>query len=136
MSNWLIPALLALFFWGIWGFFPKLAMRHIDPNSVLVYQTLGSLALGLVLLTVFQFRPRFHPIGVGFSVLAGLAGLTGSIFFMLAMNRGRVSLVMAITALYPMLTIILAFVFLHEPVSLRQLVGFIFAITAILLITV
>lgn len=40
-----------------------------------------------------------------------------------------------IWTLYPLITILLAFIFLHETISLKQTVGLFFALTAIVLLS-
>ena len=48
--NWLSASLLALFSFGIWGFFTKMAVIHIDSKSALIYQTVGVVIVSIVTL--------------------------------------------------------------------------------------
>ena len=45
MSQWLPAALFALFSFGVWGLFTKLAIVYIDSKSALVFQTIAALPL-------------------------------------------------------------------------------------------
>lgn len=135
MNSWLPAALAALVCFGLWGFFPKLAVVWLDPRSALVYQTLGGLLVGLLVLASLKFTPAFHPRGVLFAVLTGLAGVVGTLCFFAAAARGRISLVVSVTALYPLLTILLAALFLKEPLTARHLAGMACAVAAILLLS-
>lgn len=135
MSAWLAPALAALLCFGLWGFFPKLAVAHLDPRSALVYQSLGSLLVGLLVLASLHFSPAFHARGVLFAFLTGVAGVTGTLCFFAAAERGKISLVVSLTALYPLITILLAALFLKEPLTLRHLAGLVCALVAILLLS-
>jgi transporter family protein len=135
MSSWLPPAMLAMLCFGLWGFFPKLAVVYLDPRSALIYQTMGGLLVGLLVLVSLKFAPAFHPRGVLFAVLTGMAGVAGTLCFFAAAERGRISLVVSLTALYPLITIVLAGLFLKEPLTVKHLAGMICAILAILLLS-
>ena len=136
MKGWLIPALIALAMWGFWGFLPKLATRTIDPKSAMIYQALGNVLFAVIVLAILGFHPQFHTTGALWAILTGVFGMIGSLFFLIAVSRGRISVVAAVTALYPLLSILLAATFLHEPVTLKQGIGFVFALTSIVLLSV
>ena len=135
MQSWLLPAFISLFIYGLWGFFPKLAVSHIQPASALVYEIGGAVLVGLFALFLVDFRPEVHPQGILFSVLTGVAGMAGTLFYFSAAKSGKISVVVSMTALYPLITILLAALFLHEPISARQILGMLFALIAILLFT-
>jgi transporter family protein len=135
MSSWLAASLAALVCFGLWGFFPKLAVAYLDPRSALVYQTLGSLLVGLVVLASLRFSPAFHPKGLLFAFLTGVAGVTGTLCFLAAAERGKISLVVSLTGLYPLITILLAAIFLKETLTARHLLGMACAAAAILLLS-
>ena len=133
MDNWLFSAGSAILLYGFWGFFPKLAMAHIQPTSALIYQVAGAMLVGFLCLFLVDFRPDTHPRGVLFAFLTGVAGILGTLFYFAAARRGNISVVASMTALYPIITILLAAVFLREPITLRQLLGMVFALIAIFL---
>ncbi len=135
MNSWLPAALATLVIFGFWGFFPKLAVAYLDPRSALVYQTLGGLMVGLLVLFSLKLHPAFHPRGALFAFLTGVAGVAGTLCFMAAAQRGKISLVVSVTALYPLITIILAALFLKEPLTLKHLAGMACALVAILLLS-
>ncbi|MBW2966178.1 EamA family transporter [Candidatus Woesearchaeota archaeon] len=135
MGDWLIFAIFALIMWGLWGFFPKLATNYISPKSALIFEVIGALVVGVVVLIVVGFKPEIHSKGITFALLTGIAGTLGALFFLYAISRGKASVVVTTTALYPIITIMLAFLILKEPVSLKQGVGMIFALTAIMLLS-
>ena len=56
MSNWLIYSLLAFMIYGLWAFFPKLAVKYISPGSALVYEVAGALLVGFVVLLAMVFK--------------------------------------------------------------------------------
>jgi bacterial/archaeal transporter family protein len=134
MQGWILPTLGALFFWGFWGFLPKIATSYIDPKSALVYEAVGSFVVGAIALIIMQFQLEFHPKGAGLAAITGMLGLLGAFCFLLALTKGQASLVVAISALYPVISILLAVSVLHEPLTLRQGVGIAIAVLAMILV--
>ena len=135
MESWLLPASAALIIYGLWGFFPKLAVTYINPASALIYEVAGAMLVGLASLFWVGFQPESHPKGILFAVLTGVAGMLGTLCFFAAASRGKLSVVVSMTALYPLITILLAAIFLREPVTAKQILGMFCAGAAILLLT-
>jgi bacterial/archaeal transporter family protein len=133
---WFVPALIATAVWGFWGLFPKIAAKTLSPLNVIVFQAIGNLGVALAVLAWLRFQPTFEPRGVKFAVLSGVAGTLGSIFYIMAASRGRISVVVALTALYPVVTILLAALWLQEPISLKDGIGMGVAIAAILILSI
>ena len=119
---------------GAWGFFPKLAVSYISPQSALVYQVIGGLFVGFIALALVNFKPETHPLGILYAFLTGITGVLGTLFYYAAASRGQISIVVSLTALYPLITILLAIIFLHESLVLKQYIGLCFALTAIILL--
>ena len=135
MRSWLVYALISLVLYGFWGFFPKLSVRDIDPLSALLYEIVGACFIGLVVL--FSIGPglQFTPNGFWFAFLTGVSGMVGTLFFFKAAKWGPISVVVSLTALYPLIAITLAAIFLREPITLRQLMGMGLALIAIFLMS-
>lgn len=134
MTGWFPFALGALLLWGIWGFLPKLATPYMRPLSLLVYEAAGTALVGVAVLGLLGFRPEAHPRGAILGVLTGIAGGAGALCFLLAVSRGRASVVVTLTALYPLVTIALALLILREPLGPRQAVGMALALLAMALL--
>ena len=135
MESWFIWTLLAMITFGFWGFFPKLAINFITPQSALIYQVLGGLVIGLVALVTVGFKPEIQPMGILYAFLTGITGVFGTLFYYAATSHGQLTIVVSLTALYPLITILLAFIFLHETISLKKTVRLFFALTAIILLS-
>ena len=133
MENWLAAAIIAFILYGLWGFFPKLAVTYISPASALVYEVAGAIMVGLLALKIVGFRPDAHPKGILYAVLTGITGMLGTLFFFYSVKNGKVSVVASLTALYPLITIILAHLFLREPIAIRQLLAMVLAMAALIL---
>jgi bacterial/archaeal transporter family protein len=134
MSSWILPTLGVFFCWGCWGFIPKLTIQYLPPSSAILYEVLGSLLLGAIAITVLQIRPEVHPVGIALAIANGFLGFTGAFLFLLAVSRGPVTLIVTVSALYPVFSIFLAALILQEPVSLRQGLGIGLAVIATILI--
>jgi transporter family protein len=136
MSSWLPVAILALFSFGCWGFFSKLALLYIDAKSALVLQTGGVLIIGVLILGMMDFKPATADIkGLGFGLLTGIAYGIGCLFYLIAADRGKLVTVVTLTALYPLITIVLSYFFLQETINLKQTCGILLALVAIILMS-
>lgn len=123
MPSWTLPAFIAFATWGLWALLPKITTGLIDPRSVLFYQALGAFLTALAVLATIGFRPMVDARAVPLALLTGALGMAGGLAYLYAISRGPASLVVVVTALYPLLTVALAYFFLGEHVSLRQWVG-------------
>jgi transporter family protein len=135
MKDWVLPTILTLVAWGFWAFLPKIAIRYIDPQSAMVYQALGGVLVGLGVLISLKFKVQFNIPGFSYGLAIGLLGFFGAFMYLLAVSKGPLALVAPITALYPMLAIIMGMVFLNEAISLRQGFGIALSLVAIYLIS-
>jgi len=133
MGYWFIFGLFALILWGVWGFLPKLATRYIEPRSVLVFQTIGSILVTIVILATIDFRPELHTKGVTLAIVTGIIGTLGTASFLYSIAKGKASIVVTMTALYPIITIILSLLILKEPITIKQGIAIILALTAMAL---
>lgn len=136
MDNWLTTAFIAFALFGLWGFFPKLAVTYISPASAIVYEVAGAIVVGLLALKLVGFRPEVQPKGILYAVLTGITGMLGTLFFFYSVKTGKVSVVASLTALYPLITIVLAYFFLREPISPRQIVAMFLALVSLYLFAV
>jgi drug/metabolite transporter (DMT)-like permease len=90
-------------------------------------------ATSLVVLSIRQFRPMDRA-GVVWGVVTGLLDISGSAFFILASQTGRLDAAVVISSLYPAVTVLMAAVFLKEHFSQWKTVGLVAALLAVPLI--
>lgn len=133
MAVWLPEALLALLSFGMWGFFTKLGILYIDSRSALVFQTVGVVIIGIIVLALLNFKPALETKGIGFGILTGIAYGVGCLFYFFAASKGKITTVVTLTALYPLVTILLSYLILKETVTAKQFMGIVLAFFAILL---
>jgi uncharacterized membrane protein len=155
MSLWLILSLVALFLWGLFGVCANLASRHFDGYNVVVWDMVGAVMVGIFVLFVFLqvFNLQLEPKGVLFGLLTGIALHLGALFMFFALNStavggsdysaatqnsstsptGKVHTILVLTAMYPLIGVILNYFILNEPLSIRQLIGIVIGIGAIVI---
>ncbi len=136
MSSWLLFAILALIAWGLWGFFPKLATKYLDVKSIFIYELIGVAVIGIAVLAIEGGVPNFSYKGFIFAILTGAAGSLGALFFLFALKKGIASVVVALTALYPLISLVLLYLIIREPLTLKQALGIVFALVAMVLFSI
>ncbi len=134
MKTWYLYAVMTVVMWGVWGVFSKLAAGYSKPRQVLIFQSVGVLAFALVVLMIERFRIEPSLPGFSWSFAAGFFTFIGFLTFFAALEGGKASTVVTLSALYPVVTILLSIAFLHEKLTLRQLSGIAFALIASVLL--
>lgn len=125
-----------LFFWGVWGIVVKLVTKEIGMQALLWGQ-LG--AIGLFPLYFFLFKEmlplELKASTIALSVVAGMLGVLGTMAFYVLLRVAPASIVVPLSAMYPVVTVVLAYFFLHEELSLTRVAGVVCALAAIWLLT-
>ena len=134
-ADWFNFSLIVLFLWGLWGFFSKIATYYVSPASVFLYGSVGALLVCIFSVISLGFRFEAHPIGIVLGTLTGVFGAAGVIFFFFAMKEGNATVIVTMTALYPLVTLLLSYLILSEQITLKQTVGILFAIIAMVLLS-
>jgi transporter family protein len=133
--NWAAAAFFSLCSYGLWGLFTKLSVMHIDSKSAIVFQSIGSVLISVIVLSTLDYKLETNLKGVSFAVLTGIVGGIGGLFYLIAVSKGKITTVVTLTALYPLITILLAYWLLKETVSLKQCLGIGLGMIAILLMS-
>jgi bacterial/archaeal transporter family protein len=130
MAEWVMLSLLAVVLWGIVGLLQKLSTNYITADAVLIWDRIGYLPLLPWLVATTSLRSlgsRDFLIGI----LDGITNSLGAWFLYASLESGaKASVAVPLTSLYPLLTVILAVVFLGERVSPLQWVGIGLAVVA------
>lgn len=136
-ANWLVYSFLSLVTWGLWGFFGKIAARSITGEGLVLVSSIGWAATYPILFTVFRshLRPSLGSGDLAWGILAGAVGSLGMLFFYFALERGEASRVVAITAAYPLVTALCAFFLLGEQFSIQKIIGLVFALIGIVILS-
>jgi transporter family protein len=133
-ASWLLLTITALVCFGVVGLLQKMSTDLVSAESSLVWLTAGSLLLEPFL---FQQRAmfRYQISGMMFLLLAGMFNSLGSWAILAAMkNGGKASVVVPMTAVYPMVVCLLAPFVLHEHITFMQVAGIVCGLGAIFLL--
>ena len=136
LKEWVLYSVLALLIWGLWAFFPKMALSWLDPKTAFMFEVFGGAITGLFAFIIL--RPQIGGAeirGIIPAFLTGVTGYLGLLCFMYAIREGKVSVVAPLTALYPVVTLVLAMIFLRERINIVQLAGIILALVSVVLIS-
>lgn len=134
LPPWLAYCLACLLLWGVWGVLAKVAAGRMTPNDEQILFTIGSLPVAAAALLRLRGRLELDRAGAACGVLNGVFAGLGLVSYYAAMERGPASIVATVTALFPLLTVLLAAVVLRERVNRFQLVGIATALCSILLL--
>jgi transporter family protein len=125
-----------LLVWGVWGITAKLAIKEIGMQ-LLVWGQLATLALFPLYFVLFEelFPLKWDASGIGWALLTGACGTLGTLILYLMLRAAPTSIVIPLSALYPVVTVILAYIFLREEISPTRLLGVGCALVAVWLLT-
>lgn len=139
MPRWLLWTAAAVLSWGVWAVLGK----FVDEKTLSPAQTQGLSTVGLlpvVLLLGLSKNLTVRPggrRGVGVALAAGAVSCLGNVpYFDLLARGGPAAEVVPLAALYPVVTIALAGVFLRERVNAVQAAGLALSLAAIYLFNV
>jgi transporter family protein len=137
---WLGWSLVTILLWGTWGLVSKIASDGVDAYMNQLLFTVGIAPLLIfVSLKVSKGIPgenrKGRGRGVFWAFLTGILGGLGNMAYFQAMVKGgKASVVTPVTALFPMVTVLLALLFLKERLGRVQWIGLGLAFVAIYLL--
>lgn len=123
--------------WGVGALIAKFAANRIGTQSVF-WELVGYVPAILIFsLTVFRLRNLVggDRVGIGLAMAAGAIGSLGAVGFYFLLTRAEVSTIAPLTALYPALTAVLAFIFLRESITPVKAFGIVLSLVAIYLLS-
>jgi transporter family protein len=135
---WLWLSLLTIVFWGAWGLQSKMVVDRISPWMNQVLFPLGLLpVMACMLLSKRRSVGSDKGRGARYAIVTGILGGAGNIAFYLALERGgKVSIVVPLTCLFPLVTVLGAYFVLKEQLNRTQVLGLAIALVAIYLLSV
>jgi uncharacterized membrane protein len=134
-NSWFLYAVAAGLLWGIWGVVAKLISEEVNPFMNHLLFTVGML-FTLPFVLVKCKRASFSGKGIVWGFIAGCFAIAGNIAVFYAFtNGGQASIVIPVTNLYPLITIVIAVVAFKEKLNSVNIIGILFSIPAILLLS-
>lgn len=132
---WLWYALLGILLWGLWGFLSKIGADAANPLQMQILFTLGMLPVAGAMLLPTKEKLERNPGGIAYGLLSGIATGAGTLGYYAALRHQSASVVTPVTGLFPVLTIVLAFVLLRERLNRVQMGGILLAVTSVVILS-
>jgi transporter family protein len=134
--NWIVASIIALICWGIWGVFLKQASKYYSWPQIFVVSTIATTVASLAVFLVMRPNISFSSPGFSWSLLGGILSAIAILSFYSAMQGGKTTIVVPLTALYPVVTILFSYLVLSERISSLKAIGVVLALIAILLLSI
>ncbi len=138
MEKWIIYAIISMVFAGITSVLAKFGMKNLNSDTALAIRT--SIVFSIIIANAFLFRNAYTEIqgtslkNIFFLTLSGITTSLSWIFYYRAMKEGQVSYVASIDKASIVITLILSFVLLKEPVTAKVLLGAGFILTGMVIL--
>ena len=113
-SVWMLYALLALFLFGVACITMKFATRHISDELSTIFYTVGYILLAIVIVVAGSVEWNISWKNWVLGMLVGLLMNAATLTLFVAYRWGKASIVTPLTALYPLITVLLAGLILKE----------------------
>jgi transporter family protein len=133
---WLRYALLCIFWWGLWGFLSKIGSETANPLQMQILFTLGMLPVAMGMLLQMRGKLDRDRAGVSYGLLSGVATGLGTLGYYAALREQNASVVTPLTGVFPVLTVVLAFVVLRERLNRVQIGGMLLALVSIVILAI
>ena len=129
-SAWMMYGLVALVLFGVACITMKFATRHISDELSTIFYTLGYVLLAIVIVAVGSVEWNVSMKNWGLGILVGLLMNGATLTLFVAYRWGKASIVTPLTALYPLITVLLAGLILKEHFDVVKVVAIGLALTA------
>ncbi|MDR0511812.1 MAG: EamA family transporter [Treponema sp.] len=123
---WPVYALLSALFAGATSIFAKIGLQDINSNLAVAIRTVVVLVMAWSIVFITGAQSGLDGInrrGLLFLILSGIATGASWLFYLRALQLGPASKVIPIDKSSVVFAMILAFAVLHEPLTLRAIVG-------------
>lgn len=123
---WLVCALLSAVFAALTTILAKIGINGVNSNLATAIRTMVVVVMAWVMVFITNAQSGIGDISKKswiFLILSGLATGASWLFYYKALQTGEASKVVPIDKLSVVITLVLAFVFLHEKFTPKSLVG-------------
>ncbi len=135
LPAWAWPGTVVLVSWGIVGLLQKLSTNYISAESALIWLVAGYFLL-LPWLSPGESLRAFSARSLTVIFLSAMLNTLGAWALLAAMRSGgRASIVVPLTALYPVVVVLAAPFVLGETMTAQQGIGILCALNAIVLLS-
>lgn len=113
--------------WGVGSIFYKIANNTVHPIMVSTIITATYLILTPIAFFTINVDKTVNTTGVLATIAGGILMGAGSIAYYYSLRTGDAGQITTITALYPVLTLMLSCLFMGEEMSVRKTIGILLA---------
>ena len=133
-AKWFWYSALCDLCWAAWILTSKLGSNEIPARTVQFLFTFGFVPVAFLVLVLKRFNFEKSPKGILYGTANGvLSGIGGLALYAAYRSGGNTSVITAATALYPLITVVLAILVLRERLTWVQVLGVGFAAAAIII---
>lgn len=138
MERWIVYAIISMLFAGLTSVIAKFGMKDLSSDAALAIRT--SVVFTIIIANAFILKNAFQELQkapVSNLLFLGISGVTTSlswIFYYRAMKEGQVSYVASIDKASIVVTLLLSFLILKEPITPKILLGAGFIITGMFIL--
>jgi transporter family protein len=129
-SAWMMYGLVALVLFGLTVITIKLATRCISDELSTIFYTVGYILLAIVIVGARSVDWNLSWKNWSLGILVGLLMATSTLSVFIAYRWGKASIVAPVTALYPLVTVLLAGLILKERFDLPKIAAIVLALMA------
>ncbi len=135
IEKWYFLGIIAIVCFGVGSFFGKVGSIGENPARVYFFEAVGTLSVFTIffllkkneILNGFRFNPAALAMGITWG--------TGTVLFILALQNSKLSIITPLTAVYPAVAVVLAYMFLGERLEMKELAGISLALISVFLLT-
>ena len=123
---WLLFAVLSAVFAALTSILAKVGIEGVNSNLATAIRTMVVLVMAWIMVFITNTQHGITDITKKswiFLILSGLATGFSWLFYYKALQAGDVSRVVPIDKMSVVITIVLAFIFLHEQVTVKSIIG-------------
>jgi uncharacterized membrane protein len=122
-SAWMIYGLMALVLFGVACITMKCATGHISDELSTIFYTVGYILMAIVIVAAVRVDWHVSLKNWGLGILVGLLMNAATLTLFVAYRWGKASIVTPLTALYPLVTVLLAGLILKEHFDLLKVMA-------------
>ena len=135
-TKWFWYSMASCLCWTAWAFTARLASQEIPPATTQFISAFGFLAVVIAVAGIKHTRVTIEAPGSWYALIGGVLLACGGLALYGAYRTGHdPSVVTATTSLYPVATVVFAVLLLQERPNRFQVLGIVFAVIAIVLLS-
>lgn len=134
MESYILIAIISMVLFGVNAIVIKSA-KNIDPITLSVVSLGTAFCLALVYWFFFYHKKEFGNDGLAVGAASGVIYFFALILFIVALQKGKASVVVTINALSAGVAALLAIFFLSEKITILKLTGIVLGIIAVILLS-